>query len=223
VVGEDAAIDTPRMAGRRGLAGTALVHKVPRGAVQCYTAVPASCSQCCAGSVLSQLFAWVSNGAAWGGVVGVRQLQGSTARTAASAAGVTAPKVGRLCGSAAVVILAKLLTPAVNLCHACMCLQIAGAAAAAGAPLPAVAELARSVAGRCATLGVALHGCTLPGHPPNTRCGRQWALRYPVPVASIGLPFITCACQCQGCQHNAMIIDDYTALPDAQVESPPAA
>jgi dihydroxyacetone kinase len=28
VVGEDAAIDTPRMAGRRGLAGTALVHKV---------------------------------------------------------------------------------------------------------------------------------------------------------------------------------------------------
>jgi dihydroxyacetone kinase len=35
VVGEDAAIDTPRMAGRRGLAGTALVHKVWRDPAQC--------------------------------------------------------------------------------------------------------------------------------------------------------------------------------------------
>jgi dihydroxyacetone kinase len=57
-------------------------------------------------------------------------------------------------------------------------LQIAGAAAAAGAPLAAVADLARSVAGRCATLGVALHGCTLPGHPPNTRWVR-WLVTCP--------------------------------------------
>ncbi|KAF8059368.1 hypothetical protein HT031_005173 [Scenedesmus sp. PABB004] len=47
--------------------------------------------------------------------------------------------------------------------------KIAGAAAAAGAPLGAVAALARRVAERSATLGVALRGCTLPGHPPTTR------------------------------------------------------
>eukprot|EP00879_Flechtneria_rotunda_P013144 GHRR01013729.1.p1 GENE.GHRR01013729.1~~GHRR01013729.1.p1 ORF type:complete len:445 (+),score=205.35 GHRR01013729.1:165-1499(+) len=47
--------------------------------------------------------------------------------------------------------------------------QMAGAAAAAGAPLSAVADVARRVASSCVTYGAALSICTLPGHKPNTR------------------------------------------------------
>eukprot|EP00955_Chlamydomonas_euryale_P063355 358641-Chlamydomonas_euryale.AAC.5 len=46
--------------------------------------------------------------------------------------------------------------------------QIAGAAAARGAPLSEVAALARSTVDACATLGVALRPCTLPGKEPDT-------------------------------------------------------
>eukprot|EP00775_Hariotina_reticulata_P004941 gene4941-5182_t len=49
--------------------------------------------------------------------------------------------------------------------------KIAGAAAAAGAPLAEVADLARLVASRCVTLGLALNKCTLPGQEQGARLG----------------------------------------------------
>lgn len=49
--------------------------------------------------------------------------------------------------------------------------KVAGAAAAEGLPLPEVATLAELVMTNMGTLGVALEGCSLPGHPPSDRLG----------------------------------------------------
>ena len=49
--------------------------------------------------------------------------------------------------------------------------KIAGAAAAAGEPLAAVAQAARDAAAAAGTMGVALRSCTLPGKEPTNRIG----------------------------------------------------
>lgn len=161
MVGEDAAIDTPRMAGRRGLAGTALVHKV-RSDDRSRVAI--GCIRLCLEWNRAGRHRWCTKYC--------RQLHthhlASLPKPHALQLLVVQYNVQLACQSA-------LCERAVACCllRWLLHLQIAGAAAAACAPLAAVAELARSVASRCATLGVALSGCTLPGHPPNTRCGAQ--------------------------------------------------
>lgn len=60
-----------------------------------------------------------------------------------------------------------MIKPAHGRCRqAVHCAQVAGAVAASGAPLKAVAAAAQRAAATVATVGASLSSCTLPGRPP---------------------------------------------------------
>lgn len=64
-------------------------------------------------------------------------------------------------------------SPILNKQNQTIMLQITGAAAAEGLPLAKVAGLGWEVARTCATMGIALEPCTLPGSQPSNRYALQ--------------------------------------------------